>query len=108
MTDEHFSATPNCVSRRKIANLLIEPADYFREVLVLYLRRPREVVDTSVLDGRFRYSDLKEAAPRVSLWVLYVVGQVPMIGKVAVGSCVRQSQREKVQRRILPGWSVEV
>ncbi len=39
--------------------------------------------------GRFRYSDLKEAALCVSLWVLYVVEQVRMIWKVPVNGCVR-------------------
>jgi len=31
--------------------------------------------------GRFRYSDLKEGAPRGSLWVLYLVEQGLMICK---------------------------
>ena len=35
--------------------------------------------------GRFRYSDLKEAAPRGSLWVLYEVEQIRLVSKVAVG-----------------------
>ena len=45
------------------------------EVLVLYLRRPlhdRYSIEVH-FEGRFRYSDLKEAAPGGSLWVLYVV-----------------------------------
>ena len=46
--------------------------------------------------GRFRYSDLKEAAPRGSLWVLYVVEQGLMICKVAVCGCEQQLQREIV------------
>jgi hypothetical protein len=79
-----------------------------RKVLVLYLRRPRQVVDSSVLCGRFRYSDLKEAARRVSLWVLYVIEQVRMICKVAIGGCVRQLHREKVRRRGMLGCWVEV
>ena len=37
------------------------------------------------MEGRFRYSDLKEAARRGSLWVLYVVERVLMICKVGVG-----------------------
>ena len=40
---------------------------------------------------------LKEAVPRGSLWVLYVVEQVLMICKVAVGGCARQLQREIVR-----------
>jgi hypothetical protein len=44
--------------------------------------------------GGFRYSDLKEATPRGSIWVLYMVEQVLMICKVAVGGCARQLQRE--------------
>ncbi len=46
--------------------------------------------------GRFRYSDLKEAARRGSLWVLYMVEQVLMICKIAVGGCARQLRREIV------------
>jgi hypothetical protein len=46
--------------------------------------------------GRFRYSDLKEVAPRGSLWVLYVGEQVLMICKVAVGGNARQLEREIV------------
>ena len=68
---------------------------------------PTTVVDSSGLEGRFRYGDLKEAALRGSLWVLYVIEEVPMIYKVAVGGCVRQLEREKVQRRLMPGCSVE-
>ena len=47
--------------------------------------------------GRFRYSDLKEAARRGSLWVLYMVEQVLMICKIAVGGCARQLRREIVR-----------
>jgi hypothetical protein len=50
-----------------------------------------------LLEGRFRYSDSKEAAPRGSLWVLYMAEQVPMICKVAVGGWARQLQREIVR-----------
>jgi hypothetical protein len=60
------------------------------------------------LEGRFRYSDLKEAAPRGSLWVLYMDEQISMIWEVAVGGCARQLQRERVERRIARGWWVEV
>src|SRR2546430_16036614 len=42
--------------------------------------------------GRFRYSDLKEAALRGSLWVLYKVEQVLMICNVGIGGCARQLQ----------------
>ena len=42
--------------------------------------------------GRFRYSDLKEAALRGSLWVLYKVEQVLMICNVGIGGCARQFQ----------------
>jgi hypothetical protein len=69
---------------------------------------PTTVVDSSALEGRFRYSDLKETARRVSLWVLYVAGPVAIICKVVVGGCVGQLQREKVQRRGVPGCWVEV
>jgi hypothetical protein len=55
-----------------------------------------QVVDRGALEGRFRYSDLKEAAPRVSLWVLYVVEQVGLMCRVAVGRCVRRLQCEIV------------
>jgi hypothetical protein len=34
--------------------------------------------------GRFRYSDLKEAAPRVSLWGLYGEEPVPIVCEVSV------------------------
>jgi hypothetical protein len=57
----------------------------------------RQVVGSRCSEGRFRYSDLKEAAPRGSLWVLNMVEQVLMICKVAVGGCVRQLQREIVR-----------
>jgi len=50
----------------------------------------------SALEGRFRYSDLKEAAPRGSLWVLYMVEQVRMSCRVGIGGCARQLQREIV------------
>ena len=42
--------------------------------------------------GRFGNSDLKEAALRGSLWVLYVVEQKLMVCNVAVGDWVRQLQ----------------
>jgi len=62
---------------------------------VLYLERPHAQFEFEcALGGRFGYSDLKEAAPRGSLWVLYVVEQVGMICKVAVGDCARPLQRE--------------
>jgi hypothetical protein len=66
---------------------------------VLYLRRPfhDRYSNRGALEGRVRYSDLKEAAPRGSLWVLYMVEQVLMICKVAVGGCARQLQREIVR-----------
>jgi len=57
----------------------------------------RQVVDRGPLEGRFRYSDLKEAAPRGSLWGLYTVEPVPMVCKVAVGGCARQLPREIVR-----------
>jgi hypothetical protein len=42
------------------------------EVLVLYLKRPRaESWELSAVEGRLRYSDLKEAAPG-GLWDLYL------------------------------------
>ena len=74
-------------------------ADQYRQVLVLYLRRPfhDRYSNRGALEGRVRYSDLKEAAPRGSLWVLYMVEQVLMICKVAVGGCARQLQREIVR-----------
>ena len=50
----------------------------------------REVVESRCSGGRFRYSDLKEAARRGSLWVLYMAEQVLRICEVAVGGCVRQ------------------
>ena len=61
---------------------------------MLYLRRPFHDKQStrSALDGRFRYSDLNEAAPRGSLWGLYRVEQVRMICEVAVGNCARQLQ----------------
>src|SRR6266404_7283698 len=71
----------------------------YRQVLVLYLRRPSHdrYSNRGALEGRVRYSDLKEAAPRGSLWVLYMVEQVLMICKVVVGGCARQLQREIVR-----------
>jgi hypothetical protein len=60
------------------------------------------------LAGRFGYSDLKEAAPEGSLWVLYVVKQIPTSFKVGIGGCPRQLQRETAERRLSPGCSVEV
>jgi hypothetical protein len=56
----------------------------------------RQVVESRCDGGRFRYSDLKEAAPGVGLWVLYRGEQVRMICKVGVGGCARQLQREIV------------
>ena len=58
-----------------------------------------------VWEGRFRYSALKEAAPRASLWVLYVVEQVRLMCRADVGGCARQLQREIVQiERAGRGW----
>ena len=66
---------------------------------MLYLRRPfhDRWWDRGALEERFRYSDLKEAAPRGSLWVLYMAEQVLTICKVAVGGCVRRVQHEIVR-----------
>jgi hypothetical protein len=70
----------------------------------------RDLLFRSAVNGRFRYSDLKEAAPRGSLWVLYRVEQVRMICKVAVGSCGWELQREicawrRVAERLREGCS---
>src|ERR1039457_2141358 len=65
----------------------------------------RQVVDHGALGGRFRYSDLKEAAPGASLWVLYVVEQARQRYRVAVGGSARQLQREIVGiERTGRGW----
>jgi hypothetical protein len=63
---------------------------------VLYLRRPlHDRQATAVLwEGRFRYSDLKEAAPRGSLWVFE---QVLMICEVAIAGCAQQMEGEIVE-----------
>ena len=48
----------------------------------------RQVVDCVVWEGRFRYSDLKEAARRASLWILYVVEQArPRLERRLIGHC---------------------
>jgi len=41
---------------------------------------------------------VSEAAHRGSLWVLYVVKQIPTSFKIAIGGCSRQLQRERAQR----------
>jgi hypothetical protein len=47
----------------------------------------RQVVESRCSGGRFGYSDLKEAAASgSSLWVSYVVEQVPMICEVAIAA----------------------
>jgi hypothetical protein len=103
------------ISARKRAGFDQSPSIRSSRVESMFLQSPSAVseapttvVDWSALDGRFRYSDLKEAARRVSLWVLYVIEQVPMICKVAIGGCVRQLHREKVRRRGMLGCWVEV
>ena len=51
---------------------------------MLYLRRPeRRAESGDAVEGRFRYSDLKEAAPG-GLWGLYVNELVLMVGEVEV------------------------
>ena len=82
---------------------------------MLYLRRPHhDRQSIAVLwEGRFRYSDLKEAALRGSLWVLYKVEQVLMICKVGIGGCARQLQRgivrfEPAGRGWRDGWQGKV
>lgn len=58
-----------------------------------------------VWEGRVRYSDLKEAARRASLWILYVVEQARLRYRVAVGGSARQLQREIVGiERTGRGW----
>ena len=49
-----------------------------------------------VWEGRFRYSDLKEAARRASLWILYVVDQA-----AEVQSCVFAAVRGPVETQRL-------
>jgi len=55
------------------ANALTDP-DQYRKVLVLYLKRPRvKVCLSDAVCGRFRYSDLKEAALRdygICMWLI--------------------------------------
>jgi len=54
------------------------------EVLVLYLKRPRaESWELRRCGGRFRYSDLKEAAPG-GLWDLYLDEPVLIVCEFAV------------------------
>ena len=80
------------------------PREQYREVIVLYPRRPHH--DRSsiavVWEGRFRYSDLKEAARRASLWILCVVEQARLRYRVA---SARQLRREIVRiERTGRGW----
>jgi len=53
-----------------------------------------QVVDWRCSGGALQIQRLEGSRPRGSLWVLYLVEQVLMICKVAVGGCVRQLQRE--------------
>src|SRR5437879_4683417 len=89
----HFRHAPLRRSRpvRVAGEQSVYRKDQERQVLVLYLRRPVQDRQSNrgALEGRFRYSDLKDAAPRGSLWVLYMAEQVLTICKVAVGGCVR-------------------
>jgi hypothetical protein len=55
------------------------------EVLGLYLKRPRaQSWSLRAAEGRFRYSDLKEAAPRGSLCGLYLDEPVLIVCEVGV------------------------
>jgi hypothetical protein len=55
------------------------------EVLVLYLKRPtsEDLSFRCAMKGRFRYSDLKEAAPG-GLWDLYLDEPVLIVCEFAV------------------------
>jgi hypothetical protein len=56
-----------------------------RLVLGLYLKHPRaQSWSLKGAEGRFRYSDLKEAAPRGSLWGLYLDEPVLIVCEVGV------------------------